>query len=426
MAELGSGTGPVRVLGIADSDSYLKWLAASMRQLPAEWQKEIVLARGTATPSPAQVQAALAGTGTRPEHVRVQTLDEIRERVAGERPDVAFVATRGTMADLLLRTALPRGAARPVFLTGLPGISIPATRRGLVYRSTADLFLLHSKREVRDFARLAAGMPLADRFALATLPFIAAPRDADGRPRTDVIFAAQAGAPASRADRARLLQMLITLADSRPDLRVVIKLRAEAGEVQTHAESAGFPALLEEWEAATDCTAPTNLVFSTGAMAAHLREAAGLVTVSSTAVLEAIALGVPSIVLSDFGISAERINLVFLGSNLLAASDELLAARFRTVAPEWLDDNYFHDPAEDDWLRRLTELVAARRGGALPAPASSLVLREFSPRQRAYARWSALGGADSGRSSAAATLYFRASGRLRRYRRLVGRVVAGR
>ena len=44
-----------------------------------------------------------------------------------------------------------------------------------------------------------------------------------------------------------------------------------------------------------------------------LRRSRGLATVSSTAALEAIAMNRPTLIISDFGVSAEMINLVFEG-----------------------------------------------------------------------------------------------------------------
>ncbi|GAA3419482.1 DUF6716 putative glycosyltransferase [Streptosporangium vulgare] len=74
----------------------------------------------------------------------------------------------------------------------------------------------------------------------------------------------------------------------------------------------------------------------------HLAHAAGFVTVSSTAALEAIAQKVPLLVLSDFGVGAEMINLVFEDSGLLGTLDDLSAGRFLDPDDAWCKVNYFH------------------------------------------------------------------------------------
>jgi len=101
-------------------------------------------------------------------------------------------------------------------------------------------------------------------------------------------------------------------------------------------------------------------------MAWHLGRAVGLATISSTALLEAVAAGVPCLALNDFGVGARQINLVLVGSGLLAPADQLVAGAFRTPAPEWLDDNYLHDPAENTWIPAVEELLRRRAASGLP------------------------------------------------------------
>ena len=48
----------VRVLAVADTDSYLKWSVATLATLPAGWSSRQVLLRNAVMPSPAQVAAA--------------------------------------------------------------------------------------------------------------------------------------------------------------------------------------------------------------------------------------------------------------------------------------------------------------------------------------------------------------------------------
>ena len=74
----------------------------------------------------------------------------------------------------------------------------------------------------------------------------------------------------------------------------------------------------------------------------------------------------PILILSDFGVSAEMINLVFDGSGCLGTLDDLRSSRFFRPDPLWLEANYFHHGRENDWLERLGELLAARAVGPLP------------------------------------------------------------
>jgi hypothetical protein len=407
-----------KIIGVADSDSFLKWLGATLDQLPATWSTSLLIARGTATPSADQAVGALRGTrfavGT---NAHVHSVDEIVRIVDAERPDVVFVATRGAMADVVFRALRELPGPRPVLVTGLPGISIPATMPGLVYRSPADLFVLHSKREVREFDSLAAGTPLSGRFALNRLPFLT--DEIGGDPDGEVVFAAQALFPRGRKNRVALLQLLVHSATVNPEVPFVIKLRARPGEKQTHGERDNLVDLRDELVGSGALAWPENLSFGFESMHDHLLRARGFVSISSTAALEAIAMRVPLLLLTNFGVNDGLVNTVFLESGLLGSSDELDSLTFKHAREAWLEDNYFHAVDEDDWIPRLTEAVARRDAGELPEQTFLMDL-ERSASERAYARQSALGDEDRTPAATAWKMRFVLTGWVRSARRSLG------
>lgn len=352
-----------RVIGVVDSDSFVKWGAATLSRATG-WDVDLVLIESDVSATERQVDIALLHTAFEGQTVRRVNLRELVEIVRSERPDGVFVSTRGPVAEVVISELLHLGRERPVLLSGLPGISIPAKWKGIFLRAQADLFLLHSHREVAAYRALATEHGVEPAFALATLPFLEeqqgppAPTDAPPAPRTRIVFAAQATVPADRGDRLRIISWLRTLATRHRDLDVVIKVRGLAGDPQTHHEHYPFDTLLTG-------PMPSNLRVATGSMAVHLGHAAGLVTVSSTAAIEAIAAGVPVIVLDDFGVDPALINTVFEGSGLLASKDELMRAEFRHPNEEWLQQNYFHPAEEDDWIERSEAAFVARENGSL-------------------------------------------------------------
>jgi hypothetical protein len=248
---------------------------------------------------------------------------------------------------------------RPVIVTGLPGISIPPKWKGLFLRAQADVFVLHSRREVAEYTALAHERGVEPAFALATLPFLSAASAVPRETADSIVFAAQPSVPALREDRAAVVGWLAATARAHPQLRVVIKTRASGGEKQTHHEEFPYAGLVP-------ADAPPNLLVEGGPMSAHLARAVGLVTISSTAVVEAIACDVPSLVLTDFGIERRLINEVFESSGLQGTSADLIDARFFDVRDDWRDANYFHPASADDWAARADELMALRDLGALP------------------------------------------------------------
>ncbi|MEU4015078.1 DUF6716 putative glycosyltransferase [Microbacterium sp. NPDC028030] len=402
----------IRVVAIADADSFVKWSAALLGAVPG-LRPHLLLVRTPLTVSAAQERTALAGTALGPEDVTRVSFAEAAGWLAGQRPDVVVLAGRGPFVRLMGRM-IDALEHRPVTVSGLPGMAIPAQRGALDYRRHTDLLVLHSHRELRAFEELGRRIGVQVPTALATLPFArrrqrllrpervraeavvgggsgvaVAERPGPGAPvrppATDIVFAAQALVPATRAERAEIAATLVRAAEAEPGRRVVVKLRSRPGESETHLEREPYHDLLPHRR-------PPNLVYSYDPMATALETAAGLVTVSSTAAIEATALGVPVIALDSFGVSKSLLNTVFVGSGLLGGRSEVVSGRFRHPHPDWLRDNYFHPEAESTWWERVERLVALRRSGALPprrVPAA-----KGGSMHEAWHRASVLGGED--------------------------------
>lgn len=427
MTDLRPGAGGgLKVVAIADADSFVKWSASLLAAVPGI-RPQLLLVRTPLTASAAQQRTALAGTGIRESDVVRIAFRDAEAWLARHEPDVVVLAGRGPFVRLMGRV-IDALTQRPVTVSGLPGMAIPAQRGALDYRRHTDLLVVHSHREQRAFAELGRRIGVQIPMALATLPFargrermLAADRArvlaagasgvagvagvavaerpqpaeavAHRPPATDVVFAAQAMVPAERAEREKIAEMLIRAAEVDPTRRIVVKLRSRPGEAETHLERDSYPELLAG-------RMPSNLVVSYASMAEALSTAAGLVTVSSTAAIEAVAQGVPVIALDSYGVSKPLLNTVFVGSGLLGGGREVVGGRFRQPHPDWLRDNYFHPSKESTWWERVEELVALRRAGGLPAR------RVPAPRGRrlheAWHRASVLGREDRSVSGAVA------------------------
>ncbi len=110
-----------------------------------------------------------------------------------------LIGVRGPLVRVLVRAISAEPGLRPVFISGMPGITVPATRKALQYRSQVDLVVLHSHREVREYRAVAAELSEDQNFGLATLPFLQTgrPRDAVLHPDGPIVFASQAKVHAS-------------------------------------------------------------------------------------------------------------------------------------------------------------------------------------------------------------------------------------
>ncbi|UOQ88375.1 hypothetical protein MUN74_13955 [Agromyces endophyticus] len=393
-----------RLVVVADSDSYVKWGAAFASRLPDGWDPELVVVTSPVMPSDRQLATALAGSLFTAKGVRRLDLPSLERRLVERRPDAVLLAVRGPFVRVVapIVAALP---GRPIVMSGFPGLTIPAVPKAVVYREQVDLVVLHSRREVREFEAIGRALGVDTGFGLATLPFLGGgggraeidDRDAPGTTPHggDLVFAAQAKVPADRDERVRILGMLVDAANLRPGRRVVVKVRARRGEAQTHAEVHDYADLLADPEvrARLGGPVPPNLVVEDGPMAAQLARASVLVTVSSTAVLEAVATGVPAILVDDFGVGPKLINTVFEGSGLFGDGDSVAHWSGNRPDAGWLADNYFHGPESDDWAARLDELLDRRAAGELPVPARRHNLIG-GPVRRAFERKRMLGRYD--------------------------------
>jgi hypothetical protein len=371
----------VIVVALADSDSYLKWGAATLDRVVPDEERHIIVVANPVMPSSAQRDSALATTSWAGHDVEVLTADAAVERVRTLGADAVLVAMRGPTAALLLAmlAELPR---RPVLWSGIPGIALPARRKALVYRAQADLMIVHSHHERDAFRALDDVEGMHHQFALTTLPFL------DRRPGAgdDIVFAAQALVPATRAQRRHLVASLVATAEANPDRRVVLKVRARAGEKQTHDERWPLESLLPS-------VVPHNLLVQSGPMTAVLDRAGGVASVSSTALIEAVARGIPALVLGDYGVGDEQLNGIFETSGLIGSTADLEAAQFFDVDAAWAHRNYMHDAHDDDAHAMLASCVEqhARMPLVTRVPRRSTT---GGPLRRAWDRRTALGRHD--------------------------------
>ncbi|PJJ76945.1 hypothetical protein CLV28_0157 [Sediminihabitans luteus] len=375
------------VLAVADSDSYLKWACATLDALrtapeTAGAHLTVMLLRTPIQPTVAQVAAATAATGVAtPATVGLRGLRRALNRT---RPDAVLVAATGPVAEVVARVVR---AAHPgaLLVSGLPGMALPARPDGVGYRRWTDLLVVHSHAERDAYAAAFAAQGRAPEVVVSRLPFLAprpttspevtpgaVPEPAPGPGVRHVVFAPQAKVPATRAQRVRVLDALARLA--RPDRDVVVKLRARGGERQTHAEQHPYDALWSAEHARLGHPRDA-LRFEDGPMARWLAPGSALVTISSTAALEAMAVGLPTAVVADFGVDDAMLNAVFRDSGCVVRLDDLAAALSRggpVADPAWLRANYLH-PERDE----LPGALHARTHAPRPTPA------RFEPWSRA-------------------------------------------
>ena len=326
---------------LADSDTRWKWGALTARRLvPGEPRLDGYLLRGRATPTPRQLTEVGVRADTLREVSAVEFLRVMDTATAGDEPyDVLVLALVGGAVQAVLhglRRIWPTRTRRPVVVTGYVGVVYEKLADGLLLRHGADLVLANSRHDAERFRAVYEGVG-ADASAVteAALPFLGGAPDrgdaaahGEDRPYT-VVFAAQPSVPDTRKDRAYLLDRLIRHARLHPDRQVLLKLRSRVGEHTTHLEELPYQKL------ARTADLPPNLRLVHGSMGEVLDTTDLLVTVSSTAALEALHRRIPTAVLTDLGVREALGNHYFTGSGCLASWDQLDAGHLPEPDQEW-------------------------------------------------------------------------------------------
>ncbi|MFI2759676.1 DUF6716 putative glycosyltransferase [Streptomyces echinatus] len=327
-----SATKSLRVAVLADSDTRWKWGALTAQRLTpaaAEVRLDGYLLRGRATPTARQ----LGEVGVQADSLREVTGVEFLRAMTEEPYDLLVLALVGGGVQAMLhglRAAWGSGK-RPVVVTGYVGVVYEKLADGLLLRHGADLVLANSAHDADRFRAVYEGVGAdASSVTEVALPFLGGePYTGEHRPYT-VVFAAQPSVPDNRRDRVHLIDRLIRHARKHPEREVLLKLRSKPGEHTTHIEELPYQKLVQGKDL------PANLRLVYGHMGEVLDRTDLLVTVSSTAALEALHRRVPTAVLTDFGVREVLGNHHFIGSGCLASWEQLDAGHQPVPDEEWV------------------------------------------------------------------------------------------
>jgi hypothetical protein len=320
---------------LADSDSRWKWGASVARQLAPDHLLDAYFLRGRMTPTERQ----LAEVGIEPDLHRTATPADLVDDPALAGADIVVLATAGGLTLSLLHAlglAWQGRADRPVTVTGYVGVVYEKLVDGLLNRAGSDLLLANGAFDAARFRYTLGGVGVDPNTVVeAALPFLGgAPYDpaAAGRDQPfTVCFAAQPSVPAGRKARLQLLERAALHARRHPGRLVLVKLRSLPGEHTTHVEAHPYQLLVEDLAQPV----PENLRLVYGHMGEVLDRTDLLVTVSSTAAIESLHRGIPTAILTDFGLREAHGNHYFTNSGCLASWPELDEGLVPRGDPAW-------------------------------------------------------------------------------------------
>lgn len=320
------------VVVLADTDSRWKWgLLTALQLFPGSIATGMLLASANG-PSARQ----LADSGVAQEPTPVESVPEFVESDELAAADAVVLALPGGGVQAVLHGLArrwPKAGRRPLVVSGYVGVVYEKHVEGLLMRSGSDVILANSPADAAAFRTLLAGAGAeADVVVPTVLPFLgtAGSARAPGVPFT-VTFAAQPGVPGARADRELVVRRLIRHAALHPEREVLLKVRARLGEHSTHREDHPYQVL----GARIGVPRPSNLHVVHGNMGDVLDRTDLLVTVSSTAAVEAMHRGIPTAILTDFGIRERLGNHYFIGSGCLTGFADLDAGARPVADTDW-------------------------------------------------------------------------------------------
>lgn len=363
-AQVPAGAPSRTAILIAAFDSQLKWAGTIRRALQAQGFRCQVIVPSDIRHAVSDTQLADYGGSSvqyRPWAEVVQHSFEV---------DAVVLAIQGPHVSRfvhdLFDAVAESGARPPVTISGWVGVIIEKITAGYLERYATDVVAVNSRSDLRTFQAVARSLELpTENLLLSGLPLLTGgchPAPV-GTPIRTVMFADQPTVPSGEADRLYLYQQLIAYARVHPDRSVVLKPRHRVGEDTFHKMKFHPEVLLQ------GIARPANFSIDYTPISQRLPELDLMLTVSSTAALEAVGAGVRTAFITDLDIREQLGNHIFLDSGLLRTFDQVHRDEIGTPSADWIDDYFFgtdgRSPAEQIAVRTLERLDDPHR--AAPA-----------------------------------------------------------
>jgi hypothetical protein len=325
-----------RALFIASFDSQLKWC----RNVRQEFERRGFVCR-TIVPGvrSALSEAQIAAAGF--ESVERKSWEETMSLVLEH--DVVVSSLSGPMTRKLTfeLSVNDQPGHRPILVSGWVGIIIEKLTAGYLDRHGCDVVAVNSKEDMARFrdAAKTLGLP-THNLLLSGLPFLPAtlaPQKTS--PIRRVLFADQPTVPENREERLFLYNAMIRYAQRHPDRDVILKPRHRPDEDTFHKMKFSPEALLQGQEF------PDNFRIDYTPINEMVNDIDLMVTMSSTASLEALAVGARVAYPVDLGVHEKYGNHVFEKTGLLRSFDQIMADDIGRPSADFLDSYFFGKPA---------------------------------------------------------------------------------
>ncbi len=289
--------------------------------------------------------------------------------------------------QLLLQAAWAEQPRRPVLVSAYPGILFRHQLEGMMDRSGVDLLCLNAESDAELYRQGCAAQGIDSGNALVTgLPILWPLQQRLQIPeRASIVFFEQPSVPDNPLQRKFICRQLAKLARAWPEHAVIFKPRTSRVEATLHRHHGEMSTQIEKLSRRV-----ANLQISYKPSLSLLKQCGCAITVSSTAAMEAMALGVSTRVVSDLGVNESLGNHYFLESGALAPFEAISLDPFTPKHSQaWLErQGHRHDGAQ-----RFVEALCQR----LAQPPQGPVAAEAGPPGWGSAAWQQYALAKGGR-----------------------------
>lgn len=338
---------------VAAFDSQLKWVAGIRDELAArDFSCTVVVPDVRSALSSGQIAAAGFAD------VESVSWPELIERALDS--DVVICGLSGPFTlrftvDLAERAG--RSGSSPVVVTGWVGVIIEKITAGYLDRVGSDIVAVNCVEDLEHFVTVSQQLELdPENLLLCGLPILgstAAPQRTG--PVRRVLFADQPTVPRALGERLYLYRRLVDYASAHPEREVLLKPRHRPGEDTFHTMKHHPEDVLVGVEQ------PPNFRIDYTPISEILPSVDLLLTMSSTASLEALGAGCRVGLVLDLGVHERYGNHVFLSSGLLRTFDQLSADDIGSPDRSWLGSYFFDRPgtATEQIVDRVEKLLAS-------------------------------------------------------------------
>ena len=273
--------------------------------------------------------------------------------------DVLYLGLDGQRSrDGLLQLKAVWGATsqRPVLISAYPGILFRFALEGMLDRSGVDLLCLNSQQDLDTYRRGCAALGMDSSNAVLTgLPILWRVEKRKKEPEVpSIVFFEQPSIPVHPLQRRYLCRQLKELALAKPGTPIIFKPRTSSLERTLHRSHGEMASVINRMSE----TIP-NLQLSFKPALRLLRHCGCAITVSSTAALESMAMGVSTKIVSDLGVTETLGNHFFAESGCIASFEEIGEDPFTPTHDKgWLNANGLQPQGLEAFLSAVLDCLA--------------------------------------------------------------------